>query len=115
MIKTRLIDTYRGKMKIKYDDETEPDTIGVRTLCKYAYKCPSLQYLSEQQLKLWKALQNCDMQEVLKFDWVIIYQTLKTFETLGLITYPCEIVSSYQLSKMKLQLIDRTCSCKLMN
>ena len=115
MIKTRVIDTYRGKMKIKYDDGTEPSIIGVRTLCEHADKCPSLAYLGKQQLKLWQALQACDMQAVLNMDWVMVYQTLKTFETLGLITYPCEIVSSYQLKQMKLKLIDRTCSCRLAN
>ena len=115
MIKTRVLDTYRGKMKIKYDDGTEPSVIGIRTLCEHADKCPSLAYLSKQKLKLWQALQACDMKAVLSMDWVMVYQTLKTFETLGLITYPCEIVSSYQLKQMKLKLIDRTCSCRLSN
>ena len=115
MIKTRVLDTYRGKMKIKYDDGTEPSVIGVRTLCEHADKCPSLTYLGKQQLKLWQALQACDMQAVLSMDWVMVYQTLKTFKTLGLITYPCEIVSSYQLKQMKLKLIDRTRSCRLVN
>ena len=55
MIKTRVLDTYRGKMKIKYDDGTEPSIIGIRTLCEHADKCPSLAYLSKQQLKLWQA------------------------------------------------------------
>lgn len=93
----------------------EKSIIGVRTLCKHADKCPSLTYLGKQQLKLWQALQECDMQAVLNMDWVMVYQTLKTFKTLGLITYPCEIVSSYQLKQMKLKLIDRTCDCKLSN
>lgn len=30
MIKIRVIDTYKGKMKIKYNDDTEPSIIGVK-------------------------------------------------------------------------------------
>ena len=97
------------------NERNEQKMIGIRTLCEHADKCPSLMYLSKQQLKLWQALQACDMQAVLNMDWVMVYQTLKTFKTLGLITYPCEIVSSYQLKQMKLKLIDRTCSCRLVN
>lgn len=98
---------------IEYNGDTEHSIIGIRTLCEHADKCPLLMYLGKQQLKLWQTLQACDMQAVLSMDWVMVYQTLKTFETLGLITYPCEIVSSYQLEQMKLKLIDRTCNCRL--
>lgn len=103
------------RMDERIKESNEPEIIGVRTLCEHADKCPSLAYLSKQQLKLWQALQECNMQAVLNMDWTMVYQTLKTFETLGLITYPCEIVSSYQLKQMKLKLIDRTCSCRLSN
>lgn len=102
-------------MKIKYNNGAEPSVIGIRTLCEHADKCPLLAHLSKQQLKLWQALQACDIQAVLSMNWVMVYQTLKAFETLGLIIYPCEIVSSYQLKQMKLKLINRTCGCRLSN
>lgn len=115
MIETRGISIFNKKIRIKYNDGTEPSVIGVRTLCENTDTCPLLACLSKQQLKLWKALRACDMQAVLSMDWVTVYQTLKTFETLGLITSPYEIVSSYQLNKMKLKLVDKTCNCKLYN
>lgn len=115
MIKTRGLNMFNKKMRMKYDDGTEQSIIKVRTLCEYTDKCPLLACLSKRQLKLWKALQACNMQAVLSMDWIMVYQTLKTFETLGLITSPCEIVLSYQLKKMKLKLVDKTCNCKLYN
>ena len=87
---TRIVQTPFGrKFKIQYDENTgkavSPKCIGVRPMCEHADACPSLQYLSKAQLRLFKALQSCDMKAVLSMEWVLIYQTLQTFETLGLI------------------------------
>ena len=110
--------TFGHKFKIQYDENTDkailPKWIGVRPICEHADACPSLSYLSEAQLKLFKALQSCDMKAVLSTDWVLVYQTLQTFETLGLITIPEQIVSSYQLKQYTIKILpERTCSCKL--
>ena len=115
MIRARTLNTYKGKTKIKYDDGTEPSVIDVKTLCEHTDKCPLLACLGKQQLKLWQALRACDMQTILSMDWIIVYQALKTFEVLGLIICHCEIVSYYQLSKIKLKLVDKTCNCILYN
>lgn len=107
--------TFLYKFNLKATD-TIPNWIGVAKLCEHAEQCPQLKYLSKSQLDLFKALQSCDLNKVLSFDWVLIYNSLKTFETLGLITYPEEIVSSVQLSKYTIkQLEKRTCNCKLVS
>lgn len=111
--------TFRQKFKIYYDEDTGkailPKWIGVRPMCEYADSCPSLNYLSKTQLKLFKALQACDLKAVLNMDWIMVYQTLQTFEALGLITLPEKIVSSYQLEQYKIKILpERTCSCKLL-
>ena len=47
-------------------------------------------------------------------EWVLVYQTLQTFEALGLITIPEQIVSSYQLEQYTIKILpERTCSCRL--
>ena len=110
--------TFRHKFKIQYDENTGkavlPKWIGVRPMCEHADACPSLRYLSEAQLRLFKALQACDMKAVLSMEWVLIYQTLQTFETLGLITIPERIESGKQLEQYTIKILpERTCSCKL--
>lgn len=110
--------TFKHKFKIQYDENTDkaisPKWIGVRPMCEHADACPSLNYLSKAQLKLFKALQACDMKAILNTDWVLVYQTLQTFETLGLITISGQIVSSYQLEQYTIKVLpERTCSCKL--
>jgi len=116
---TRQVQTTFGhKFKIQYDENTGkailPKWIGVRPMCEHADACPSLKYLSKGQLKLFKALQACDMRTVLSTDWILVYQTLQTFETLGLITIPEQIVSSYQLEQYTIKILpERTCSCRL--
>ena len=116
---TRIVQTTFGhKFKIHYDEDTGkailPKWIGVRPMCEHADACPSLNYLSKGQLKLFKALQACDMKAVLSMDWILVYQTLQTFETLGLITIPEQIVSSYQLEQYTIKILpERTCSCRL--
>ena len=104
---------YKFKIQVK-DGQDMPKWIGVRPMCEHADTCPSLSYLGKEQLKLFKALQSCDMKTVLNTDWVLVYQTLQTFETLGLITIPEQIVSSYQLEQYTIKILpERTCSCKL--
>lgn len=107
--------TFGHKFKIQVKDGQDlPKWIGVRPMCEHADSCPSLDYLSKAQLKLFKALQACDMKAVLNTDWVLVYQTLQTFETLGLITIPEQIVSGYQLEQYTIKILpERTCSCKL--
>ena len=115
MIKTRNINIFNKTIRIKHNDSTESSIIEIKTLCGHTDKCPLLACLGKRQLKLWEALHECNMQAVLSMEWIMVYQTLKTFETLGLITSPCEIISSYQLNKMKLKLVNKTCNCNLYN
>ena len=118
MVLRQIQTIFRHKFKIPYDESTGkavlPKWIGVRPICEHADACPSLKYLSKAQLKLFKALQACDMKTVLNTDWFLVYQTLQTFETLGLITIPEQIESSYQLEQYTIKILpERTCSCKL--
>lgn len=116
---TRIVQTPFGhKFKIQYDENTGkavlPKWIGVRPLCEHADACPSLQYLSKAQLNLFKALQACNMEAVLRTNWVLIYRSLQTFETLGLITIPERIESCEQLKQYTIKILpERTCSCRL--
>ena len=110
--------TWGHKFKIQNDENTGkavlPKWIGVRPMCEHADACPSLRYLSKAQLRLFKALQACDMKAVLSMEWVLIYQTLQTFETLGLITIPERIESGKQLEQYTIKILpERTCSCRL--
>ena len=104
--------------QIQHDEDTDkavlPKCIGIRPMCEHADACPTLQCLSKAQLRLFKALQACDMKAVLSMDWVLIYRTLQTFEMLGLITIPERIESCKQLAQYTIKILpERTCSCRL--
>lgn len=105
--------TFLFKLNLE-DTNNVPKVIGVAQLCEHAQECPQLKHLSDNQLNLFKALQSCDMSTVLKFDWSLLYNSLQTFETLGLITYSETIVSSDQLKEYSLQILQkRYCNCNL--
>ena len=110
---TNCKSTFLFKFNIKNTDNI-PKVIGISQLCEHAQECPQLKYLSGNQLKLFKALQSCNMNAVLEFDWSLLYNSLQTFETLGLITYPETIVSSDQLKEYTIQTLPkRYCNCRL--
>ena len=110
---TQLKDTFIFKFGLPENMESLPQWLGVVPLCKHVKKCPKIQYLSDAQLKLLKALQTNDMETIKSIAWVITYNSLKTFETLGLITMPHEIYSLNELEQFEIKLLKKSfCSCK---
>ena len=109
----QLKDTFIFKFNLPENIENLPQWLGVAPLCEHVEKCPKIQYLSNTQLKLLKALQTNDMETIKSIEWVITYNSLKTFETLGLITIPHEINSLYELEQFKIKPLKKSfCSCK---
>ena len=111
----QMKDTFIFKFGLPENIEKLPQWLGVAPLCKHVEKCPKIQYLSNTQLKLLKALQANDMKTIKNIAWVTTYNSLKTFETLGLITIPHEIYSFNELEQFEIKLLKKSfCSCKFL-
>ena len=108
----QMKDTFIFKFGLPENMENLPQWLGVTIHCYE--QCPKIQYLGTTQLKLLKALQGNDMETIKSIDWTITYNSLKTFETLGLITMPYEIYSLNELEQFEIRPLKKSfCSCKL--